>query len=48
VLEGAARRPEEWRPPFAWIGDDAGKLVDVGGGHRVRMQRAEVREAVAS
>jgi len=48
VLEGAARQPEEWRPPFAWIGDDAGELVDVGGGHRVRMQRAEVREAVAS
>jgi peptide/nickel transport system ATP-binding protein len=48
VLEGAARRPEEWRPPFAWIDNDAGELVDVGDGHRVRMQSTKVREAVPS
>jgi peptide/nickel transport system ATP-binding protein len=40
VLEGAARRPEEWRPPFAWTAQGAGELVDVGNGHRVRMQSA--------
>jgi len=44
VLDGAARRPEEWRGPFAWTPESAGELVDVGSGHRVRMQSAPVRE----
>jgi peptide/nickel transport system ATP-binding protein len=48
VLDGAARRPEEWRAPFAWTDADAGELVDVGDGHRVRMQRAPVRESVTA
>ena len=38
VLEGAERKPEEWRAPFAWTPQSAGELVDVGDGHRVRMQ----------
>ncbi len=46
VLDGAARRPEEWRAPFAWTAGDAGELVDVGNGHRVRMQRANVPDKV--
>jgi len=46
VLDGAARRPEEWRAPFAWTAGDAGELVDVGNGHRVRMQRATVPDKV--
>jgi len=44
VLEGAARSPEEWRAPFAWSDAGAGELVDVGDGHRVRMQGATTRE----
>jgi peptide/nickel transport system ATP-binding protein len=48
VLDGAARRPEEWRAPFAWTADDAGELVDVGDGHRVRMQAAAARERSAA
>jgi peptide/nickel transport system ATP-binding protein len=43
VLDGAARRPEEWRAPYAWTADSAGQLVDVGDGHRVRMQADAVR-----
>jgi peptide/nickel transport system ATP-binding protein len=39
VLEGAARSPEEWRAPFCWTAESAGELVDVGEGHRVRMQQ---------
>jgi peptide/nickel transport system ATP-binding protein len=46
VLDGAARRPEEWRAPFAWTAGDAGELVDVGNSHRVRMQRATVPDKV--
>ena len=46
VLDGAERRPEDWRAPFAWTGGDAGELVDVGNGHRVRMQRAAMRDKV--
>jgi peptide/nickel transport system ATP-binding protein len=46
VLEGAARRPEEWREPFAWTSESAGELVDLGDGHRVRMRTSAVREAV--
>jgi peptide/nickel transport system ATP-binding protein len=38
VMEGAARDPHEWRAPFAWHGEDAGVLHDLGGGHRVRAQ----------
>ena len=44
VLDGAARSPEEWRAPFAWTDAGAGELVDVGDGHRVRMQGATARE----
>jgi peptide/nickel transport system ATP-binding protein len=36
VQEGAARDPAEWRPPFAWSGDDAGVMHDLGDGHCVR------------
>ena len=38
VLEGAERNPQEWRAPFGWTPPSAGELVDVGDGHRVRMQ----------
>jgi peptide/nickel transport system ATP-binding protein len=48
VLDGAARRPEEWRAPFAWTDDGAGELFDVGNGHRVRMQPVDVRERVSA
>jgi peptide/nickel transport system ATP-binding protein len=48
VLEGAARRPEEWRAPFAWTAHGAGELVDVGGGHRVRMQSAEAQPRMSA
>jgi peptide/nickel transport system ATP-binding protein len=48
VLDGAARRPEDWRAPFAWNGADAGELVDVGNGHRVRMQPATVPERMTA
>ena len=44
VLDGAARSPAEWRAPFAWTSTGAGELVDVGDGHRVRMQSATARE----
>jgi len=48
VLDGAERRPEEWRAPFAWNGADAGALVDVGNGHRVRMQPSTVPERMTA
>ena len=48
VLDGAARRPEDWSAPFAWNGADAGELVDVGNGHRVRMQPAAVPERMTA
>jgi peptide/nickel transport system ATP-binding protein len=38
VLEGAARLPQEWRAPYTWTEESAGELIDVGDGHRVRMQ----------
>ena len=38
VLDGAARSPREWRVPFAWTAEGAGELVDIGDGHRVRIQ----------
>jgi peptide/nickel transport system ATP-binding protein len=44
VLDGAARSPQEWRAPFAWVDGDAGELVDLGDGHRVRMQPEHGRE----
>jgi peptide/nickel transport system ATP-binding protein len=44
VLDGAARRPEDWRAPFAWTARSAGELVDVGDGHRVRMQPSHAAE----
>jgi peptide/nickel transport system ATP-binding protein len=40
VQAGAARSPREWPSPFAWSDASAGELVDVGDGHRVRMQRS--------
>ena len=46
VLDGAARSPAEWRAPFAWTSTGAGELVDVGDGHRVRMQSATARERI--
>ena len=48
VLDGAARRPEEWRAPFAWTDQSAGELVDVGDGHRVRMQAETAAEGVTA
>jgi len=42
VQAGAARSPAEWPEPYAWIDADAGELVDVGDGHRVRMQTTRV------
>ena len=48
VLDGAARSPAEWRAPFTWTDADAGELVDVGDGHRVRMQRTTERESVTA
>ena len=44
VAANAPRSPEEWRAPFAWTDAGAGELVDVGDGHRVRMQGATARE----
>ncbi len=41
VLDGAARSPQEWRAPFGWTAAGAGELVDIGDGHRVRMQPGE-------
>jgi peptide/nickel transport system ATP-binding protein len=48
VLDGAARSPEEWRAPFAWTAQGAGELVDVGDGHRVRMQTGATAQGVAA
>jgi peptide/nickel transport system ATP-binding protein len=45
VLEGAERKPDEWRAPFAWTAENAGELVDVGEGHRVRMQTTQAAAA---
>ncbi|HJU23779.1 MAG TPA: ABC transporter ATP-binding protein [Casimicrobiaceae bacterium] len=45
VQAGAARSPREWPAPFAWTDTSAGELVDVGDGHRVRMQPREVEVA---
>ncbi len=44
VLDGAARSPQEWRAPFGWTDESAGELVDIGDGHRVRMQPGEKYE----
>jgi peptide/nickel transport system ATP-binding protein len=44
VLDGAARSPAEWREPFRWTPESAGELVDVGDGHRVRMQAGATDE----
>ena len=44
VLDGAARSPQEWRAPFGWTAEGAGELVDIGDGHRVRMQPGEQYE----
>ncbi len=41
VLDGAERSPQQWRAPFAWRDGDAGELVDVGDGHRVRMHAGD-------
>ena len=45
VQAGAARSPREWPAPFAWTDTSAGELVDVGDGHRVRMQAREAEAA---
>jgi peptide/nickel transport system ATP-binding protein len=45
VQAGAARSPGEWPAPFAWSDANAGELVDVGDGHRVRMQTRDVEVA---
>src|SRR4029453_1757630 len=44
VLDGAARSPQEWRAPFGWTAVGAGELIDIGDGHRVRMQPGEQHE----
>ncbi|MEO8303536.1 MAG: ABC transporter ATP-binding protein [Betaproteobacteria bacterium] len=44
VLDGAARRPQEWRNPFGWTAEGAGELVDIGDGHRVRIQPGDNHE----
>jgi peptide/nickel transport system ATP-binding protein len=41
VLDGAARSPREWRAPFGWTAEGAGELVEIGDGHRVRIQPGE-------
>jgi peptide/nickel transport system ATP-binding protein len=48
VLEGDARSPSEWRPPYRWTDQSAGELVDLGDGHRVRMQVEPVGERVTA
>jgi peptide/nickel transport system ATP-binding protein len=48
VLDGAARRPQEWRQPFRWTAESAGALVDIGDGHRVRIQPGDARRGVAA
>src|SRR5689334_21756920 len=45
VQAGAARSPDEWPAPFAWADANAGELVDVGDGHRVRMQTTQAAAA---
>jgi len=42
VQAGAARSPREWPAPFGWTDTSAGELVDVGDGHRVRMQTQDM------
>ena len=44
VLDGAARSPQEWRTPFGWTPEGAGELVDIGDGHRVRIQPGDNHE----
>ena len=48
VLDGAARSPEEWRVPFCWTAENAGELVDIGEGHRVRMQPGSDHERLSA
>jgi peptide/nickel transport system ATP-binding protein len=48
VLEGAARSPQEWRAPYGWTEESAGELVDVGDGHRVRMQTGNQAERLSA
>ncbi len=48
VQEGADRDPAEWRAPFAWIGDDAGVMHDLGNDHFVRAHSdADIERAAA-
>ena len=44
VLDGAERKPEDWRAPYAWTAQGSGELIDVGNRHRVRMQAAAAPE----
>jgi len=48
VLDGAARSPQEWRAPYGWTTQSAGELVDVGDGHRVRMQSGGHEERLSA
>jgi len=48
VLDGAARSPQEWRAPYGWTTESAGELVDVGDGHRVRMQTGGQQERLSA
>ena len=48
VLDGAARSPQEWRAPYGWTAESAGELVDVGDGHRVRMQPGGLDERLSA
>jgi peptide/nickel transport system ATP-binding protein len=48
VLDGAARSPLEWRAPFGWTAESAGELIDIGSGHRVRMQPGVERERLTA
>jgi peptide/nickel transport system ATP-binding protein len=48
VLDGAARSPQEWRAPYGWTEQSAGELIDVGDGHRVRMQTGNQDERLSA
>lgn len=48
VLDGAARLPQEWRAPYTWTEESAGELIDIGDGHRVRMQQGSHDQRVSA
>jgi peptide/nickel transport system ATP-binding protein len=50
-VRGAGRgraSPQEWRAPYGWTTQSAGELVDVGDGHRVRMQSGGHEERLSA